>query len=58
MTDKQYEFPTHELVIMFWKDGQPAGILFENGKREIYKITRARKEDVSHLLGTINPMGN
>ena len=41
---------TAELVIMFWEDGEPQGILYENGKREFYKIKRATKEDVSNLL--------
>lgn len=42
---------TSEIVTLFWDDhGEPVGMLHENGKREIYHIRRATKEQVSLLL--------
>ncbi len=40
-----------ELVTLFLdKDGEITGLLHENGKREIYKVSRATKADVQKIL--------
>lgn len=39
-------------VTMFFEDKEPIGILYQNGKREIYKIERATNEQVDELLET------
>jgi len=41
---------SNEVVVMFFEDGEPIGVLHENGKREFYRVTRASKQDVQSLL--------
>ena len=42
---------TSEVVIIFWQDNQPVGMLMQNGQSHFYKITRALKDFVASLLG-------
>jgi hypothetical protein len=45
-----------ETVIVFWdEDSQPVGMLHENGKRELYKVKPALKQDVMDMLGAEIP---
>lgn len=47
---------TNELTTLFWsKEGELAGLLYENGHREIYKVSRATKGDVQKILETQLP---
>lgn len=46
---------TSELVLLFAEDGEPTGMLVDNGKREFYSIKRATKEQVSQLLEVDKP---
>lgn len=41
---------TTELMVVFWEDGEPVGLLHQNGKREFYRVTNASKDHVIHLL--------
>lgn len=45
----------NELVTLFLdSDGYITGMLHENGKREIYKVSQATKADVARILEVEN----
>lgn len=45
---------THELVQIFWQEGEKAGMLYQNGKIEMYVLKPASKQDVAALLEADN----
>ena len=46
---------TTEFVMMFWDEhGEPIGLIHENGKREIYTVKRASKQDLTELFNAEN----
>lgn len=42
---------TSEIVVLFWEDNQPVGMLHQNGQTNFYRVSRASKEHVTELLG-------
>lgn len=39
-----------EIVILFYEDNQPVGMLVQNGQTNFYRVSKANKEYVSQLL--------
>lgn len=42
---------TSEIVVLFWEDNRPVGMLHQNGQTEFFRVSHANKDFVAGLLG-------